>query len=47
MLNVVDIKAIVEIAKNSSALICVDNTFASPYLQTPLDMGVIRLSFCY
>jgi cystathionine gamma-lyase len=39
MLNVVDIKAIVAIAKKSNALICVDNTFASPYLQTPLDMG--------
>lgn len=39
MLNVVDIKAIVAIAKAKGILVCVDNTFASPYLQTPLDMG--------
>ncbi len=39
MLNIVDIKAVLEVSKNSNAFICVDNTFASPYLQTPLDMG--------
>jgi cystathionine gamma-lyase len=39
MLNIVDIKAIVEIGKAKGILVCVDNTFASPYLQTPLDMG--------
>ncbi|MCB9034467.1 MAG: cystathionine gamma-synthase [Chitinophagales bacterium] len=39
MLNIVDIKAVCEIAKKHNILVCVDNTFASPYLQTPLDLG--------
>ena len=41
MLNIVDIEAISTIAKNHRAdmMVCVDNTFASPYLQTPLDLG--------
>lgn len=39
MLNVVDIKAISALTKNKDILVCVDNTFASPYLQTPLDLG--------
>jgi cystathionine beta-lyase len=39
MLNVIDIPAIVALAKDKGILVCVDNTFASPYLQTPLDMG--------
>ena len=39
MLKIVDIEAICEIAKRHGALVCVDNTFASPYLQTPLDLG--------
>jgi cystathionine gamma-lyase len=39
MLNIVDIRAIVAIAKEKGIMVCVDNTFASPYLQTPLDMG--------
>jgi len=38
MLNIIDIKAIVDKA-GSNALVCVDNTFASPYLQNPLDLG--------
>lgn len=40
MLNVVDIEAIVRLAKAKGVMVCVDNTFASPYLQTPLDLGV-------
>lgn len=40
MLNVVDIEAVVKIAKAKNILVVVDNTFASPYLQTPLDLGV-------
>lgn len=40
MLNIVDIEAIVKIAKEAGVMVCVDNTFASPYLQTPLDLGV-------
>jgi cystathionine gamma-lyase len=39
MLNVVDIQAICSIAKRHGILTCVDNTFASPYLQNPLDLG--------
>ncbi len=39
LLNVVDIAAVAAIAKETGALLAVDNTFASPYLQTPLDLG--------
>ncbi|MEM7549754.1 MAG: cystathionine gamma-synthase [Bacteroidota bacterium] len=39
MLNIVDIKAITDIAKSKGILTCVDNTFCTPYLQRPLDMG--------
>ncbi|RKR14997.1 cystathionine gamma-lyase [Maribacter vaceletii] len=39
MLNIIDIKAITKIAENHEVLVAVDNTFASPYLQRPLDLG--------
>jgi cystathionine beta-lyase len=39
MLNIVDIEKICSIANEKSIWTCVDNTFASPYLQTPLDLG--------
>lgn len=39
MMNIIDIKAMAQIAKSSGALLCVDNTFATPYLQNPLDLG--------
>lgn len=39
MLNIVDIKALSVIAKRHGAMLCVDNTFATPYLQNPLDLG--------
>ena len=39
MLNIVDIKKICKIAQDKKVLTCVDNTFASPYLQTPLNLG--------
>ena len=39
MLKIIDIAAIAEIAKNAGAQICVDNTFATPMLQRPLDLG--------
>jgi cystathionine gamma-lyase len=39
MLNVVDIAAVCAVAKKHGILTCVDNTFASPYLQNPLDLG--------
>jgi cystathionine beta-lyase/cystathionine gamma-synthase len=39
LLNIVDIAAVAGIAKAHNILLCVDNTFASPYLQNPLDLG--------
>ncbi len=39
MLNIVDIKAVVSIAKENNLITVVDNTFATPYLQQPLNMG--------
>lgn len=39
MLNIVDIAAVCAVAKQHGIMVCVDNTFASPYLQNPLDMG--------
>jgi cystathionine gamma-synthase len=39
LLSIVDIPAIAEIAHGCGALLVVDNTFASPYLQRPLDLG--------
>lgn len=39
MLNIVDIAACATIAKKHNLLLVVDNTFATPYLQNPLDLG--------
>ena len=39
LMNIVDIRAAAEAAKAASALLVVDNTFATPYLQRPLDLG--------
>ena len=39
MMNVIDIKAVSVLAKQHDILLAVDNTFATPYLQTPLDLG--------
>ncbi|MFZ4786135.1 MAG: cystathionine gamma-synthase [Flavobacteriales bacterium] len=39
MMKIIDIEALVGIAKKHNVLSMVDNTFASPYLQNPLDMG--------
>jgi cystathionine beta-lyase/cystathionine gamma-synthase len=39
LLNVVDIAAVADAAHAAGALLVVDNTFATPYLQTPLDLG--------
>jgi cystathionine beta-lyase/cystathionine gamma-synthase len=39
LLNVVDISAVAAATRASGALLVVDNTFATPYLQTPLDLG--------
>src|SRR5258705_4948207 len=40
LMRITDIKACVEIAKKQNILVAVDNTFASPFLQNPLDLGV-------
>ncbi len=40
MLNIIDIAGAVAIGKKHNLITVVDNTFASPYLQNPLDMGV-------
>ena len=39
LMNITDIEAVSSIAKKAGAWLCVDNTFASPYLQNPLDLG--------
>lgn len=39
MMNVIDIEAVSRIAKSNKILLGVDNTFATPYLQKPLDLG--------
>ena len=39
LMNITDIAATAAIAKKAGALLCVDNTFASPYLQNPLTLG--------
>ncbi len=38
-LSIIDIRKCAEMAKSHDILLAVDNTFASPYLQTPLDLG--------
>ena len=39
MLNIIDIQALSNISKENNLMLVVDNTFATPYLQTPLDLG--------
>lgn len=39
MLNIIDMKAISSLAKKNKIWVAVDNTFATPYLQTPLKLG--------
>jgi len=39
LMNITDIHAISKIARKADALLCVDNTFASPYFQNPLNFG--------
>ncbi|CAI8161334.1 MAG: Cystathionine beta-lyase [Bacteroidota bacterium] len=39
LMQVIDIKAMASIAKANNLLLAVDNTFASPYLQRPLELG--------
>jgi cystathionine beta-lyase/cystathionine gamma-synthase len=39
LMNITDIEAVATIGKKHNCIVCVDNTFASPYLQNPLDDG--------
>ncbi len=39
LMNITDIEAVANLAKPHGIWVCVDNTFASPYLQNPLDWG--------
>ena len=39
LLNVIDIRAAAEAAHDAGAMVVVDNTFATPYLQRPLELG--------
>ncbi len=39
MLNIIDIKAVANVAQQHKILLAVDNTFATPYLQQPLGLG--------
>ena len=39
LMNITDIEAVAKISKKAGTILCVDNTFASPYLQNPLDLG--------
>ena len=39
LLNLVDIRAVADAAKKAGAVVAVDNTFATPYLQRPLELG--------
>ncbi len=39
MMNIIDIEAVSKVAKKHNIILAVDNTFATPYLQNPLDLG--------
>lgn len=39
MMNIIDIAGVVNLAKDAGIQVVVDNTFATPYLQNPLDLG--------
>jgi cystathionine beta-lyase/cystathionine gamma-synthase len=39
LMSITDISATAAVSKKAGALLCVDNTFATPYLQNPLDLG--------
>ena len=39
LMKLIDIKAVCDLVKGKNILVAVDNTFASPYLQQPLDLG--------
>ena len=39
MMNIIDVVKVCKIAKEKKILVAVDNTFATPYLQRPLELG--------
>ncbi len=39
LMKLVDIQKVAELIKGKDILLAVDNTFATPYIQTPLDLG--------
>ena len=39
MMNIIDIESVSKVAKANNCVLAVDNTFATPYLQNPLDLG--------
>jgi len=39
MLSIIDIEMVCQYAKDKGIQVCVDNTFATPYLQNPIDLG--------
>ena len=39
MMNIIDIETVSKVAKKHNVLLAVDNTFATPYLQQPLNLG--------
>jgi cystathionine beta-lyase len=39
MMNIIDIEAVSKVSKANNCILAVDNTFATPYLQNPLDLG--------
>jgi cystathionine gamma-lyase len=39
LVNIIDIEGVAAVSKKHNCLLGVDNTFASPYLQNPLDLG--------
>jgi cystathionine beta-lyase/cystathionine gamma-synthase len=39
MMNIIDIRSVAKLAKQHHIKVAIDNTFATPYLQTPLDLG--------
>ena len=48
-MNIIDIVEIKIINNNKNIILVVDNTFATPALQNPLDMGadICAVTFCY
>jgi cystathionine beta-lyase/cystathionine gamma-synthase len=39
LMNIIDIPYVAKVAREAKVLLAVDNTFATPYLQTPIDLG--------